>query len=100
MPASEAVMAWAALGTSAVAARAPERAIVRIFMTARTPPALQPCANSHAAARSDVQHRAQEQLEVVPERPVGYVEVIDADHLVHRHPGGAEDLPRAGHPRR
>ncbi len=35
----------------------------------------------HVAAAQHVAHRAQQQLEVQPERPVGDVEVVDADHL-------------------
>src|SRR3954464_7003995 len=54
---------------------------------------------SDVAAQQHVAHGAQEQLEVEPERPVGDVEVVDADHLAHRHPA-AQHLPRPGHPGR
>ena len=45
-----------------------------------------------------VTDRAQQQLEVQPERPVRDVEVVDPDHLLHRH-ARPEDLPRPGHAR-
>src|SRR3954454_8647880 len=53
----------------------------------------------HPASRKHMGDRAEEQLDVGPQRPVGDVEVIDLDHLVHRDARGAEDLPRPGHAR-
>ena len=46
--------------------------------------------------RRHVARRAQQELEVEPERPVGHVEVVDPDHLLHRH-ARAEHLPGTGH---
>ena len=40
---------------------------------------------SHPAPAEHVQDRAQHDLDVDPERPVGEVEVVDRDHLAERH---------------
>src|SRR4051794_9710664 len=47
---------------------------------------------SYVALATDVADRPQQELDVLPQAPVGDVEVVDADHLLHRHPA-AEDLP-------
>src|SRR5436305_11306979 len=43
--------------------------------------------------------RAQHDLEVEPERPVLYVEEVEADHLVERESVAARHLPESSHPR-
>src|SRR4051794_5519746 len=50
------------------------------------------------AAGDDERDRAQEDLDVGPQRPVRHVEVVDGRHLAQRDARGAEDLPVAGHP--
>src|SRR3954453_14038097 len=52
---------------------------------------------SQTSPRQDVGHRAAEDLDVAPQRPVGDVEVVDRDHLPQRDLRGAEDLPLTGH---
>src|SRR3954452_3035396 len=52
-----------------------------------------PSGCSHASPAEQVRNRADEDLDVAPEGPVGDVEVVDLHHLIERDPGGPEDLP-------
>src|SRR3954468_17202450 len=54
---------------------------------------------SDVAAAEHVTDGAQEELEIQPQRPVRDIEVVDPDHLLHRH-ARAEHLPGARHARR
>src|SRR3954452_13012960 len=54
----------------------------------------------HAPAGEHVRHGAEQQLDVVPERPAGHVAVVDLHHLLERDPRRAEDLPVTRHARR
>src|SRR3954451_25354519 len=53
---------------------------------------------SHPAARHEVRDRAEQDLHVAPQRPVGDVQVVDLYHLLERYPGRSEDLPVPRHP--
>ena len=50
------------------------------------------------SAAQYVRNRSQENPEIEPQRPVGSVDVVDLDHLVHRDARRSEDLPQTGHP--
>src|SRR4051794_16350328 len=56
-----------------------------------------PAAASDALAAHEERHRAQQDLDVGPQRPARDVEVVDLDHLGERDLRGAEHLPRARH---
>ena len=53
----------------------------------------------HAAPQQYRGDRAQDQPHVVPERPVGDVEVVQLHHLLERDPGSPQHLPEAGQAR-
>src|SRR4051794_38769375 len=102
-PASEAVQAgsgttgtiqrrsWSALAWNHAATRTPRLPLPRTTTLVGTlvrPPSLH-----HR------RQRPQNEPDVLPQRPVRDVEVVELEHLLERDPRATEDLPEAGEPR-